>query len=1212
MALSPLYDIYDPYGTLRQQAQFGLLPQPDEEMDPLGLVPLGPRKPTLSDLMPEEEKKGWLKTLASMGASGLSGLGWILDTPGSMVRGTLSGGLGKGLSALWETTDERVDGRELARQYGLADKRDGWLNYAGGLATEIALDPLTYASFGLNAVLGKGAKTAAGKAAQAAGLLDDFDLYAKNVKGMGTRQAMREATARELLTNKFATDAARDEAMQRFLANAKGEGDLLDAPLAKMNRVTIPGVYDGAADFYGKAVGDTVAKYADELGVQAATNPLTGPAVRGLQAAFDPAVLGMTDYDRQWEARGITAARKAREKADRRTLIELQMDAENALRSQGSSLQDFSPDIRDFFENGQNDMYRPNRPQLADLPEVQKLFGYFEGYRDQAVRDAQALGIPLEEFNSRAGVGFFPRQQAPFDVQMKPQWPAGVIPNDRAAKPYTQGVRAAALTDNAGRGRREYTDVLGGTATLNEMSLDADLQAALRGADNAQAREILAKWWADRGNDEDLYSWIDAVDDDGVRVFKVPELPATHPIAIEQAKLREQIAKATLGGEEALVETLERQAAELSEQAAQFAPEVHRDSLYTELADLMRSLDPQHAQRQLPLFGQNSFNEMARYVTGRGRVETNANELLDLLKKQAQPQARDAVTGGVNYDAYETLKKLGFTAETAPEVLARRLGVPVESLADISFPKKFVDDWARVVDKGRMPPELNAITNAYDNFTKSFKTLALLWPSRYTRDAYSGAVAAATKGAFSPFDWMEGTRIRTGDYSRLPDKLRHLPDYQGLTDEQIVRKFLTDAGAEGLGTSTVADELTQGVSGAQVRELYPGMARPNWGEVRDKFANAQLVRGWNPLNSDWSPFAVRGSSGNRNPLLDLGDRLAETTDAGNRYGTYLNQIRKGKAPSEAARIADLTQVNYRDATDIERNILKRAVPFYSYSRGILPLIADQLIEQPAGLMGISTRAINRAGVGSEDSFTPEYLRQSASVPVPTGIPGISLDADSNLKRFLTNIDLPWESVINLITPGTGNTLTDKIGSGLRKTAMNLLGQTNPLVKGPLEAATNRQFYSGRQLSDLYSMLEQSLGTPGRGLEQLLVNMPGGSRLLGTIRQATDERLPIGDRLSKLALNTFTGLKFQDVDEERTKRLAARDMLNQLLETTPGVRTFENIDIPPDVLARMPEEQKRMFLLYRIIQSESAKRARDRKKQAMALDPLQVLGVVQDA
>jgi len=42
---------------------------------------------------------------------------------------------------------------------------------------------------------------------------------------------------------------------------------------------------------------------------------------------------------------------------------------------------------------------------------------------------------------------------------------------------------------------------------------------------------------------------------------------------------------------------------------------------------------------------------------------------------------------------------------------------------------------------------------------------------------------------------------------------------------------------------------------------------------------------------------------------------------------------------------------------------------------------------------------------------------------------------------------------------------------------------------------------------------------------------------------------------------------------------------------------------------MPEEQRKMYLLYKIIQSEAAQRARDKKKQQTAMDPLELLGLV---
>jgi hypothetical protein len=1155
VARSPLFDIYDPYGALEQQARFGLLPQSDEEFDPVGLIPIK-RKPTVSDLMPEEEKTGMLRTLANIGSSGLSGLGWLLDTPGAVVRGGLSGGPSKALSALWDTSDDRVTGRELLRQYGMVGNEDTWLNFGGGILAEMALDPLSYASFGLSQLIGGPAKTLAGKAAQKVGLLQDFDVYARQAKGMGSRQAMREATAREMLAG-IADDTARAAKQQEFLQAAKSTGnnvdELLDAPLARMNRVSLPFVREGAADLFGQRVGDWSARAADALGEGLATNRYTGPAVNRLTAAFDPDVLGLTDYGQQWDARAIQAAGRKRAVADRTTLAQLQYNAEEALKKAGSSLnnQQVSDALRTAMELGY-DRLTPEMRQIFDIPEVAELTNFFERYRDEAIQSAQRLGIPLDEFKSRAGIGFFPRQQLGFDVYEMPKWPKGVQPPERLKRPYSRGNKPASVSDNYGRSRNPYVDVMGGAGTINRLSLDGELQAALRGADAAQARSLLEEWSA-RNNIGDLYAWADAD---------------------------------------------------------------KKGELYGQLADFVATLDPQHARKQLPIFGQNAFNEMARYVIGRGRTESNAGGLLDMLVRNKEAKRAAEVAGRVNYTPEQALEKLGLTGEHAGAALADRLGV--NNLDDISFNKKLIDEWTRTVERAKGPPELSALGQMYDDFTGTFKTLALLWPARYTRDAYSGAFAAAMKDSFNPIDWWVGTQLRKGNYKWLPSRLRGKPGYTNtvangvarpMTDEEIIQKFLVSAGGQGLGTSIASDEMLSGAAGAQLKGMYPGAAPPTWSSLLQRFYDPK--RTWRDAARDYNPFAIRAGSGNRNPLLELGDRAAETTDAGNRYGVFLNQIRQGASPEEAMRIANLTQVNYgADAfTNLERDVFKRIAPFYSYSRGITPLIADQLLHKPAGLMGQSIRAITRGGEPTEDTFLPEYLRQSASVPVPTGLPFVGLDSKSNLRRFLTNIDLPYESVINLVTPGAGNTLYEKAGNTLQKTALNILGQTNPLIKGPLEMATNRQFFSGRQLSDLYSVFEQTMGAPGRTLEQIAVNAPGGSRLVGTYRQLRDDRLTPAEKWSKLAVNTLTGLKFQDVDQQRTRQLAARDMLNQLLQSTPGVRTYENITVPEDVLRQMPENQRRMYLLYRVIQAEAAKRARDKKKQQAALDPLQVLGVV---
>jgi hypothetical protein len=1190
-----------------------------------------------------------LQTLASAGSSGLAGLGWLLDTPGAVVRGGLSGGPGKALSALWDTTDERVDGRELLRQYGMVGDQDNWGNFGGGLAAELLLDPLTYASLGLNQIVGKGAKTAAGNIVQKAGLLDDFGVHARNVLGKGEREALREATARSVLGS-VPEGAARDAAMRDFLG-AGGTEAMMDQPLARMNRISLPGFSSDATDLYGKTVGDWAAKAGDALGESMMTNPYTGRIARGVQAAFDPSVMGFVDRDKQLDAQTIMAARKQRERADRLTLSKLQYDANQALRGAGSSLSDtdLSEALRVVAEGGDA---ASSVTQHLDLPAVQTLLNFVSGYRDEAVNKAKKLGLPLEEFLSRTGGDWFPRQQLAFDKPQLPQWPEGTVPPERLKRQQTRGSKPIAFDDNLSRGRDEAYDVMGQSATLNRMSLDADLQQALRGAKNEDVRGILERWYADPKNNvpqkmrdaslddfvyrddgtiewskasgpgDDLYGWMDTMDDEGNYIYKAPPLAAEHPLNQQAQALREQMRRQTAAGETARYvsvdgktvrpgnDELEQQLAEVLGQIPDAEREVWRDKLHTRLADFVRGMDPQHSATGLPVFGQNSFNELSRYVLGRGRTEVNAQEMLKILKRQAENVAADSVTGGVNYTAADALKKLGMSGDTAPDVLRETLGV--KSLDDISFNKKYIDDWSKTLERGRTPPELSPALEAYDNYTKRFKALALLWPSRYSRDAYSGGFSAATKGAFSPSDWLTGTQINNGDYAGLLRKIKDLPRYRDLpTDDAKLRQYLIEQGAEGLGTSTANDELLSGAGNAGLRGMYPGAVAPETESLLDRAKRAT----WR----DWlNPFSISTASGNTNPILEAGDRAAQFTDAGNRHGSYLTLIRKGYAPNEAARIANLTQVDYRPEafTNFERDVLKRAFPFYSYTKGITPLIADQLATNPAGMMGQSIRALNRGGQATEQNFTPEHMRKKASIPLPPDLPFFGLPADSPLRRYLSNIDLFYAGPVNLVSSGTGNSLLDKAGSGIKNTLLNVLGQSNPLIKGPLEVLTNRQFYSGREMSDLYSMLEQplapaGLGQVGRLAEQAISNAPGGSRLLGVARQLLDDRIPnFVDRLPKVFFNAGTGLTFEDIDQQRTKQQAARQMLNKMLESTPGVRTYENVTVPDEVLRSMPKQQRDMYLLYKIVQSEAAKRARDKKKAELALDPLQVLGVTQ--
>jgi len=1204
MSRSPLFDLYDPYGNLSNSIGTDL------EEDPFAIVPVR-RKPRVEDLMSEEEQASMLQNLAYAGASGLSGFGWLLDTPGSMVRGLLSEGPMKALSALWETSDDRVTGRELARQYGLAGKDDNWANFSGGLAAEVLLDPLTYASLGLAPLLGGVAKTAAGKAAQKAAMFTgDLGLVAKQAvdrglrpQGFGRMMLQRETPEAYLDLLRKLDPARADELARNFRTVAGDQAkELLRQQMSASNRISIPGIYDGATDLWDNLIpgaGDRITQAADWLGQAAQQTPILGDALRGARALTWGPALGRVREADQWRARATSEARRLGEAASNRWLGEVMPSIANEIGMDRFQKTDFRRQLSDAFglamENQQGTEAWSNLPDeiraLFDGGGGSMLVDTARQFQDDALFRARELGLPLQETQLPFDIGYLSRQKVfPESPRMAPGYEAA------ASRNLDSGLELFGLPGEASR--KDWTRPFP-RWVLNKMAGDTEFQTALRSinprAEPQSVMEFVDNWLRTKTPDY----WTQTQRDG---------------LAGPYSYLRKGLEEGTPEAAEALTKAT---------------------GLYEELADSIASLPLNYADEGLPFYG-DPLSDFTNYVRGRGRTERVGQTLYDELAKAAVNAGRTPSFS--SYTAQEALEKFGLNLkegqvlDDAGEVVERsnaeRLFQEaleryrpqgqnwIQSGRDDAYrfdidnlrvPQDMVESLLQGVKKATVPTEAQGLLKKYDQFLQSFKSLALLFPSRYTRDAYSGSFAAATQGLFNPLDSYAGFQVGRGNYKPLARQLRGgffgkaAPGYEGLSDEDAIMKFLSESAGERLTDFNVADDLARNASNLTTPDLFPGSAGPYMQGVRDKIDPRKLAT--------YNIWAQRRRSGNPNFLLDAGDRAATASDSWNRIGTYLTAVREGYTPEAAKSMADLTQVVYRPEafSSFERDVVKRIVPFYSYSKGIVPLVADNLINRPAGLMGQSIRAVNRAGEPSEDRFVPEYLRQSAAIPIDASsffgvqTPGV--------QRFLTNIDLPHEGLLNLFTPGSGNTLTQQITNTLMKTGQNLLGQTSPALKGPLELLTDRQFYSGRQLSDLYSMAEK-YGIPGgRLVDQLVSNAPGGSRVMGLTRQILDDRISPTERAGKILFNTLTGLKFQDVDQDRTVRLAARSALNELLSQTPNIGTYENLFIKNEDLLKLSPQEQRQYLLYRVLQGRAAREARERKKQQAVMDPMEMLGVV---
>jgi hypothetical protein len=1247
MARSPLFDIYDPYGELEERARLGMLDDEDYLAGPVSL-----RKPTLSDLMPEEEKSGWLNTLAEMGSSGLATAGYLLDTPGALVRGILAGDP----LSVFGSSEDRVTGRELLRQYGMVGEEDNWSNFSGGLAAEVLLDPLTYATGGLS-LLGKGAASQAQKAARAAGLLrnDALDSVARvnplrqraglpayddAIPTPRVREYLRRETPQGLIDALPAADQAAALRRLRQQMERFGVTDM-NAPLGVLENVRIPGTNIGF-EIQGGAIGDALAQGFDRFGDITKRAPVIGTATRTAAAMFDPAVgdlatvrsdLDLTN-ELQLEKRFAAAGKRDAQERIRRARTLLQYDARNAqvpevipsgplagtavpaeLRTFDS--QSLSNALQDYVEAPQLQgptltgglIPKTTGNEVADwvlenIPEFRAVRDHYAQLGPRARVGAQRAGLEAPVAASRGSDGWLPRQLRFFDRPSPPDIPGGRPYRERG---WGRDERAFGVRDNFGRQRDPAYDLPGGARAFRYLTGGQDNvidPAALRDAlINAPTGANLQQYgpMSARGLRQRIVQ--DALDQLGAYdpvAFTRGGTARPYDYLLDNLRNSRRFQQATPARQQALLARTQRQV----------------DANYDKLANLILNADTQFAEQGVGIFDSPAWNNTLRYEMGQATNTANADRLFAMLGRRAENLPAGSAQAGVSISLADAARELGFSPANFRRRWQQDMGADV---TNFSINRNIVDAMKTLSPQTRLAPAEGALRQGVDQFTNAFKIGALASPAFHVRNAYSGGYNAGTQGAFNPLDYWAAFRASQGNYDALR---RRLPRgrgqlYEGLTEDEALRQFLADGGAQRISSGNVLADVTATSSPTEVQGLYTGASNePTMGQAARELLTGRSGRTWRQFGSDF--FSLRGVGitdqaprRNTNPALVLNDAVGQGVEDMLRTGTFLNQIRKGADPTFAGDLTRLTQLDYAPEayTSFERNFMKRLMPFYSFQRQILPSIADNVMYRPGGLQGQTIRAVTRGTEPSEDNFIPEYLRQSAAIPLPEGWPSLlGGEPAEGLQRYITNIDLPFESTLNLFTPGVGTTAAARFADTVQKSGSNILGQANPLIKAPLEYITNRQLYTGRDMSDLYSVLEQDLGPIGRPLEQAIINfVPFGARGISMYRQLTDDRLDPVDARMKAAFNVLAGVKLTDVDEERTKRQAARGMLNQILETTPGVRTYENITVPDDALRSMPEDQRQMYLLYRILQSDAAKRARERKKTA--LDPLEVLGAV---
>ncbi len=325
----------------------------------------------------------------------------------------------------------------------------------------------------------------------------------------------------------------------------------------------------------------------------------------------------------------------------------------------------------------------------------------------------------------------------------------------------------------------------------------------------------------------------------------------------------------------------------------------------------------------------------------------------------------------------------------------------------------------------------NEVAHIYDAATGGFKRLATATIGFHVRNmigdvtqAYTGEIA----GHRLPRTIAQATRAT----ARASEQARHVIPPR------------TEAKIKVAGKAQHIDEFLKGAkrngvldSGYIGRELHDLGAKAS-GQVRVKGERGPLK-------------GVRQVGRNRAVQLD---RWMTNRENVMRLATYKHALDRGLSEERAAEIANMIHVDYSELSDLERKVMRRVFPFYTWTARSLPVQAKLLVQKPGKFATLEkAREETAAAFGMDEEATRRGMTEATQrqVPFVIRLPGKDpIAVSASIPTTLLN-ELPAGA-----SPAELNRFLNEWG---RFTTQ----MVTPFLRAPLEGYINRQFYTKQDI-----------------------------------------------------------------------------------------------------------------------------------------------------
>ena len=330
----------------------------------------------------------------------------------------------------------------------------------------------------------------------------------------------------------------------------------------------------------------------------------------------------------------------------------------------------------------------------------------------------------------------------------------------------------------------------------------------------------------------------------------------------------------------------------------------------------------------------------------------------------------------------------------------RQLGMGSQAPADIV-------DAITAMAKIRDPKQVGIFLKTFDFVTQAFKSWAIASPGFHFRN-YMG-------GVFNNF--LAGVDI--GSYSQF----------------RKVDRFFQKAIADGVERTAAYGQIGNKY-GQLTQEAYEVAERSFAFNASGQIGSIGAESGISRSSANWRKALT--AKGERsfiidNPATRLNVHASEYVERQLRGTLAFDYAMKGANKDEVLEAVYKFHFNYEDLSAAERNIGKRVMPFYTWTRKNLPLQLEMLIQQPKYYARIGYAKNEMEQYSEQEALTPSWFNKTLNIRMPFKNP--------MGEQMYIMPQLPPTDLLNLTNP------------------RSFLGMVNPAIKVPAESVTQKKLYN---------------------------------------------------------------------------------------------------------------------------------------------------------